>query len=295
MSHTIGIALVVLASAFFASAGLFVQFASPLASSWVALFAGLAIGAVAVLPYAIIRRGLSGLKTDRPFTYLARGLVSVGQVGTLFLALHSIPLTDALLLRETAPLWLPILSAIFLGEPMPARFWGAIAFGFFGVALVLHPKLGTLTLGYLVAVLNGILFAVQSLLTRRLNKLGEPQTRILFYIYLIGTAAAFGPAVATFAPLDLTSVVWLGLSGLCLLASTGCLVVAFGAAPAWLLAPAGYSAVIFAALLDWLVLGTVPDFSAAAGMVIVVASGIAIILLSRHSRHASPAPGAHHP
>jgi drug/metabolite transporter (DMT)-like permease len=285
----LGIVLVALGSAFFSIAGLFVQFTEGKASSWVALFVGLSIGAVIVVPVALTRLGWRRVVApEHRWKLIVRGLVSCAQVGALFFALHSIPLTDAMLFRNTAPLWLPIFSALLLGERMPLKFWPVIAAGFFGVGLVLHPHVSGLSIGYLIAILNGILFAFQNLLTRHLNKLNEPQDRILLYLYVVAAASSFAPAWMTVTPLDLPTVGWLVLSGIFMLCSTGCMIFAFGYAPAWQLAPIGYSAVVIAALLDWLVFNHTPDPIAAAGMVIVVLSGILIIVLGTPKRQSSP-------
>jgi drug/metabolite transporter (DMT)-like permease len=287
-----GIALVVLASACFASAGLFVQFAGREASSWVTVFASLAVGGAVVLPAAILRLGgLSGIATPHPWLQIARGIVSVLGIGALFAALGSIPLTDAMLLRESALLWIPILSAILLREAMPPRIWPVIMMGFAGVALVLHPRLDHLALGDLFGLASGLLFAVQTILTRLLDRLDEPQARTLFYIYAIGTSAAFGPAALAFAPLSGVTVLWLIAGGVLMLASTGCLVAAYRTAPAWLIAPIGYTAVVFAALVDWLVLNQVPDPRAAVGMAVVILSGILIVVLGRQGQEPTSAAG----
>jgi drug/metabolite transporter (DMT)-like permease len=288
-----GIVLVVLASACFASAGLFVQFAGSDASSWVTVFASLAVGGTVVLPLAFLRLGgLSGIATPHPWLQIARGIVSVLAIGALFAALGSIPLTDGMLLRETAPLWIPILSAILLGEPMPPRIWPAIVMGFAGVAMVLHPRLDHLALGDLFGLASGLLYAVQTILTRHLDRLNEPQARTLFYIYAITISASFTPAASTFAPLAGITVVWLVVGGVLLLASTGCLIAAYQTAPAWLIAPIGYTAVVFAALVDWLVLNKVPHPEAALGMALVILSGILIVVLGRQGdRQTSAAAG----
>ncbi|MEM7216680.1 MAG: DMT family transporter, partial [Pseudomonadota bacterium] len=200
-NRIIGALLIVIASAFFATAGLFVQFAEPETTSWVALFVGMTVGGAVILPLALARCGWSEvMKSRNRWLLISRGLISFAQVGTLFYALHSIPLTDALLFRETSPLWVPILSAIFLHEAMPRKLWVVLAVGFFGIALVLHPQLSEFSIGYVVAVLNGLLFAIQNLLTRHLNQQHEPQERILFYIYAVGIATSLGPAALTFTP-----------------------------------------------------------------------------------------------
>lgn len=280
-NQLLGILLVALGSAFFATAGLLVQFTEGQASSWVALCLGLTTGGAIVIPIALWRLGWKRSVAPLHRGVLSlRGFLSVAQVGTLFAALHSIPLTDAMLFRQTAPLWLPLFSAVILRERMPARFWPVIVVGFLGVGLVLHPHRDTLSVGFLFAAANGVLFALQTLITRRLDTLGEPLERILLYVYVIGFVTSLAPAWQSYVPLAPGPLVWLILAGLLMLCSTGCLVFAYGLAPAWLLAPIGYVAVVFAGLLDWLVYDQSPSPIAALGMGLVILSGSLILFLS---------------
>jgi drug/metabolite transporter (DMT)-like permease len=213
---------------------------------------------------------------------VARGLVAVAQIGVLFKAVTSISLLEAMLFRETAPLWIPVFSSLFLGESMPRKIWPTLLCGFAGVALVLHPNVAMLNAGYLYGIAAGVLFAVQTMMTRRLNQQNEPQDRILLYIYLIGILGTLVPAAQTYSPPDFVTVERLVLAGLLLLGSTTFIVVAMGHAPAWLLAPLCYSAVIFSALLDWLVLDKVPGPESTTGIVLVVISGILTLRLAPH-------------
>ncbi|MDP5218117.1 DMT family transporter [Ruegeria sp. 2205SS24-7] len=290
----LGIGLVALGSAFFASSGLFVQFTRQDASSWVAVFVALLTGGLVVVPFALLRLGVrDAVRTEHPGLLTARGLVSFLQMSTLFYAFHTIPLTDAVLFRQTAPLWVPILSALFLRERMPRQFWVVLLIGFIGVGLALHPRLSAFSIGYLVAILNGFLFAVQTLLSRRLNQLNEPRERILLYIYVIVVATTFGPAVATFQPIGAQTVMWLVIAGLLLLGSTGCVISGFKFAPAWLLSPVGYVAIVFGAFLDWLVLNQIPSLFSVIGIVMVIGSGVLIVAIGggRHGSHTGSVSG----
>ena len=167
-----------------------------------------------MVPVALSRLGWRrALAPEHRWTLIGRGLLSFVQIATLFYALHTISLTEAILFRQTAPLWVPLLSALFLGEAMPAKFWPVICLGFLGVGLVLHPHFTEISIGYLMGVLNGLLFAVQNLLTRHLNRLGEPQERILLYLYVVAMAASFGPAWTSFTPFGPETAGWLVLGG----------------------------------------------------------------------------------
>ena len=280
----LGAALVIVASLCFAASGVFVKFASPHASSWMALFASFLIGGLVFIPYALYRSGRALFATRNLPLLVMRGTIAVLQVGALYASLSSITLLEAMLFREMAPLWVPLLSFALLGERMPRILWPVLIGGFIGVALVLHPKLSALSIGYAYGLSVGLLFGIQMILTRKLNRTAEPHHRILFFIYAVGILGSAVPAMVTYVEPDARTIGYLGLAGLFVLASTTTLVAAFAFAPSWLLAPLGYSAVIFSALLDWLVFDTVPGLVSALGMVLVVACGLLMLGLSAQNR-----------
>ncbi len=288
----LGAGLFVLANAVFALAGLFVQFASTQVSSWTTVFSGFLFGGLVIIPFVILRRRASSFASPNLALLVVRGIVSVAQIGMLFKAVASISLLEAMLFRETAPLWIPLLSSVFLGESMPRRVWPVLLCGFAGVALVLHPNFTTVNAGYLYGLAAGLLFALQILLTRRLNQLGEPQDRILLYIFVIGILGTFVPAAQTYVEPDFLTIEQLFLAGLLLIISTALLVFATGYAPAWLIAPLGYSAVVFSALIDWLVLDKVPNLVTSVGMALVIVSGVLTIRLAQHGNRIEPAMAA---
>lgn len=271
--------MVVAACCFSSVSYLLTQFAAAEASHWSAVFITSLVGGSIAIPLVLFRRGKAHFYSHNYRLLLLRGLVGVALIAALFAALATIPLTEAILFRQTAPLWIPILSLVLLGEAMPRRLWPLLICGIAGVALILHPKLGTIGLGYLYGLAAGLLFALQTILTRSLNQKQEPWDRILFYVYSVAILSSLIPAAPTLAQTGVQAVWLLLVSGLGLLASTACLIVAFGRAKAWFLGPLGYTAVVFAALLDWIVLKHLPDLETATGMLLVIGSGVFILRL----------------
>ena len=247
------------------------------------VFMGFAVGGAIVLPVAL-SRGRNFLVTQQPVPLLVRSVVGLVQIATLFLALRTIPLLDGILLREAGPLWVPLLSLALFGERMPARLWPPISAGFVGMAAVLHPQLIALNVGYVYALANGLLFGLQSILTRRLDVAGEPVIRTLFYLYSIYVAATIVPAAMTLRPMPMLTWLYLAGNGLFLLASTTCLLFGFKHGPAYLLAPFGYSAVAFSAILDWIVIGRVPTISTYVGVALMVGAGIVLMYLRSQAK-----------
>lgn len=93
-----------------------------------------------------------------------------GSVGVLcaFYALTHLPISTALTLSNTVPVWVTLLAWPVLGMRPAAAVWGAIAVGVCGIVLVQRPELGADRLAALLAVGNALFTAVAMI---GLNKL----------------------------------------------------------------------------------------------------------------------------
>ena len=94
---------------------------------------------VIMLP-TIYRRGFTTLKTACPSLHLARGLSGWLCFYTYYIALAKIPLVDASLLRNAAPLVVPLLLFFWRGFRMELVRWIPVTIGFVGIGLVLRPE-----------------------------------------------------------------------------------------------------------------------------------------------------------
>lgn len=276
----LGALYVVVASALFATTGLCVQLASANAPQMVVTYGTFAIGWLIIVPAALLRGGVGFLATQHPRLVMTRAVVGTAQITTLFLALGSISLVETNLMREAAPLWVPILLWLFWREAMPQKLWFGIILGFAGMALVLHPGVTHLAVGYVFALANGILFAFQSILSRRLGEVHEPVHRILCYIYTTAIVLLFIPAFLSWQPAPLMSWLYTGLAGLIMVGASMLLLMGFQQAPAYVVAPFGYTTIVFSALLDWAVFDRVPTTLVIVGSILVIVASFLIIRLS---------------
>ena len=99
------------------------------------------IGWILVWPF-LLTVGWSALRTSRPLGYVGRGLGSgIGLLG-IFYGLKYLPLVDATAYGFTRNLFVVVLAAVFLGEPIRRdRSLAAVA-GFVGVLVMLRPQFG---------------------------------------------------------------------------------------------------------------------------------------------------------
>jgi drug/metabolite transporter (DMT)-like permease len=104
-----------------------------------------------------------------------------------FFAIAKMPLADAMLLKLTAPIFMPVIAVLWLHERVTPALALALGIGFAGVAVILDPQVGAgvqVSPVALIGLLGGILAALAKVTVRRLSR-SEPPTRIVFYFALI--------------------------------------------------------------------------------------------------------------
>lgn len=226
--------------------------------------------------------GRALIATRHPGLMIVRALTLVGVTLFMQLALRTLPLAESSALVFTTPLLVALLAGPLLGETIPRRAWIATAAGFAGVLLIARPGGTVGGIGVVYAGAAALCYALYQILTRRLAATETP-LRLLFYTALIGTLAM---AFAPFTHWDGTLPGWpdaLLLASLGLWGGVGhfLMIRAFREAPASQLAPLLYVQLIWATLLGWLVFGHLPDLPAVAGMLVIGASGLFLVLPRR--------------
>jgi drug/metabolite transporter (DMT)-like permease len=124
-------------------------------SPWLIVWCQYGLCTLLTLPW-VVRLGSSGLHTARPGLHLVRSLGGWLGFTTYYLALPSIALADASVLRSAAPLWVPLVVFVWLREKVPALRWVALLCGFAGVLLVLKPEGDNINPGHLLGMFAGI-------------------------------------------------------------------------------------------------------------------------------------------
>lgn len=219
-------------------------------------------------------------------TVLVRGLSGLLGFYALYVAIREISLIEAVLLRNTAPFFVPILAALWLHSKTPAHNLMAIGIGFVGVYLVLDPGLNSPGPGHFIGLLSGFFLAISMVSTRKLAPRYAPTT-ILFYYYLVSLLGITPFCLSQ--PLKLQADDWLillfiGLSAhFALYLYTRALTVT----KASIVAPLSYLSVIFAGIIGWVVWDQKPSATSLAGMAIVILAGVITTALSSRAPHAT--------
>ena len=216
-----------------------------------------------------------------------------------FTALVILPLADATALFFVAPIFISILSSIFLQETIGKRRIIAIIIGLSGIIIVMRP-LGNATddihfFIYFLPVAAALCYAFAQVLARKLGTTTKASV-MAFYLHLtfILVSVIFWAIIGDGKYVDVSSnasliflfrpwewpliedwpfLIFLGaLAG----AVAYCITKAYVLAEASFVAPFEYVAVPLATLWGWLIFKNLPDFWAAVGMLIIIFSGLYI-------------------
>ncbi|RRD01803.1 DMT family transporter [Amphritea balenae] len=235
---------------------------------------------VAVMLPWLAAKGLKQLKTERPLLHLLRGTAGWLCFYSYYLALNEIPMVEASLLRNSAPLVVPVVVLIWLKYRMPWRNWLPVLLGFIGIALVLKPDGSSLSLGHLIAFTSAIALAASIVTTRVLTKT-EPTNRILFYYFSISALLSVPLAITQWQSVPLFTLPLMLIIGLSIWVIMWLYTQAYKYAKATVIAPLSYFGVLFTGLLGWYFWQQVPDTFAIAGAILIISGGIGSVYLGK--------------
>ena len=135
-----GIILIITAMTFFSMQDALIKFIYEKAALYEIFFGRYFVAAVLLFGYIKFRKQKVSLKTFYPNLTLLRVVLHFIAFSAFFISLTYMPLATANALFFSSPFFVSIFAKVFLKEFIGIRRWSAIAFGFFGVLVVLNPN-----------------------------------------------------------------------------------------------------------------------------------------------------------
>ncbi len=206
---------------------------------------------------------------------LLRNLSEMLGAGGVVLAISLVPLATVTAILQSMPLVVTLGAALFLGEAVGWRRWGAILAGFAGVLVILRPGSVDFDPAALIAVVALLGLAGRDLATRRVPvSVDSLQLSCWGFAMLVPAGMvllAFGSAPV--AP-SLVQWLWLALAVAMGMIAYGALVAATRLGDISATVPFRYSRLIFALVIGLVFFGEVPDGWTIAGSILVVGAGL---------------------
>ncbi len=237
------------------------------------LFFQYAIGFLCFLPSGL-RLGRRELSTGRTGLQIFRSVAGSACQLLFFMSLGHLPLLDASLLSNAAPLFIPLVVWMWSRKPITMQVAVSLVIGLAGVLLIIHPGPQLLhEPAALLALSSGVLSAIALVAT---NKLAEtdPPSRTLIYNFGVSTVLLIPVAVKVWQRLSERDWIMLFAIGILFALTQWFIILAYRYASATELSPFNYSVVVFAGILGWLIYGNVPNAAAAAGTLLIIAGGV---------------------
>lgn len=259
--------------------------------------------ALTAIPIAVLIIHFTGsLKAIRGSTrpMLPRSLLTVLCNITYYLAIAALPLATVGALYLSAPLMITALSVLLLDEKVNTAQWAAVAAGFVGVVLIIHPGSGLFEWAMVLPLLSALTYAGAVILVRKAGDDGDSgvmalqsQAWLSATGVLLGLFLGFGelkgdvqlhPSMGFLLSGWQWPSAWdfgvLLVCGVVGSASTFLLTRAYSLSDASRLAPFEYTALLWSIFLGWLVWGHLPALKDWTGIALLVGAGLVSVYMA---------------
>lgn len=229
------------------------------------------------------------LRAPRPGLQLLRVVFSTLETSLFFWALTELPLAEVMTYYMAGPIYVTALSPFLLGERVGWRRWTAVAVGFAGVVLALHPSPESLSIGAACALAGSFSYACFLICTRKLagSRGTVLMTAQLLAALLFGGVLVLAQGWTPPGALDLVLMLFLGIGSL---AGNLCVNQALRMAPASAVVPYQYTLILWGMLFGYLFFGEVIGPMTLAGAAVIVGAGLFIFLREQQLRGRSGRP-----
>jgi len=274
-----GIIYGILAALFFTVMGFFVKLLDADVPISLILFFRFGISLIVLLPF-IIKDFKSIIVVSHPWTFMVRTLMNLLAIGCFFQALKYSSFIDVLVLVNTTPFFVPIVAKILFGSKTHTTVWIGISLGFVGVTFILNPDAGVFHLSSLLALISGVLGAIGITLVRALSKTRSIK-QILFYNFFLATVLTAPMSSFSWQKLSPVSYYLLILIGICGALYQLCSTLSYAKIPVRISSSFMFLCILFGSLMDWAILGLIPDRESLIGMGLVILGGLWILYFGR--------------
>lgn len=230
---------------------------------------------IMIVGWIVARGQHAHFRTDRMKSHLWRAGIGFCAMELWFYGVSIMPLTLAVALSFTTPIFGTIFAIAVLKEKAGWRRWMAIAIGFIGVLIILRPNSAMFDEKSLIILASSALMAMAGVVVKSLTRTQPPET-IVFYMALYMTPLSLPFALLHWA--DVTMAGWTGIFFISLFSTAAHLLMtrAYLRADMVTLLPFDFMRLIFTALLAWIFFQETMDTPTILGALIIMASSVYI-------------------
>ena len=241
----------------------------PLQIVWFRTF-GLFLGVCVLLAL----KGITVLRTPRPYHQILRGIAAVGSATCFIVALGFVPLADAVAVTFVAPFIVTVLGAILLKESVGLRRWLAVVIGFIGMLIVIRPGQGVFHPAIFLVIVAATFFAARQLISRWLSGVDSVPTTVAYTAIVSFSTTSVAQVFIWIWPGSVKEILF--ITGLTLTAAIGEILIirALDVAQSVVLAPCHYTLILYSTVYGYILFNDFPDLWTLLGCGIIVLSGL---------------------
>lgn len=274
-----GATLIVLSEFFFVLMGTQIRSVSEGLNNEMIVFFRNVFGLQVIIPL-LYQNGVQALKTSRPMAHIFRGIAGVSAMYCFYFSIANIPLANAMILKMTAPLFIPVIAWLWLKESLTKLIGPVILVGFIGVIFIIKPSMELMNSVALVGLAGGFLAAIAKNTVKNLTSTEKPVT-IVFYFALCGLVITSLPALLNWQTPNLTQLFQLLLIGFSAGVAQMIMTKGYSLAPASQISHYSYSSILYASLAGWLLWDEWMDPWSWLGTALIIISGMMLIRVKR--------------
>ena len=221
--------------------------------------------------------------TQRWGLHFFRSLFGAIAMVAIFIALRNLQLAEVTAMTFAGPIFVTLLSILFLNEKVKRKRWIAVGLGFVGVLIISRPGFESLNYYYLFPIIFCIGFAAVCIFIRKLTLYGESVWLIAFYFTL--TSGLFGLATFPFGGWLMPSMndfILLVLIGIFGSVANLLLTQSYKLAEVSLTTPLKYLSLVFAIVFGFFIFQEIPSTWTIFGSLLIVISSV-IIFTREHA------------
>ena len=271
------IAWMVLAGLCFSATGVFVKLSGEHVIVWTVIFGRSAV--IAVMTFILSKIQKVSLSFKDPKWLISRCITGFSAMACYFYAIPLIPLTTAVVLQWTSPLFVALFSGYLIKEKVSPFLFVCIGIAFTGTVLIISPSFEAVEINALYALASGILSALAYLSIRELRSTASSESVVFWFaIFCVMVSLPLSAKeLTTLSSYEIQVLVAVGITaGVGQIGMTR----AFHAAKAAYIGAFSYSTVVVSWIYGLFIFDEVLSFWDMVGTLLIVGSGIILATTS---------------
>ena len=271
------IAWMILAGLCFSATGVFVKLSGGLVIVWTVIFGRSIV--IAIMTFILSKIQKISLTFEEPRWLLARCITGLSAMACYFYAIPLIPLTTAVVLQWTSPLFVALFSGFLIKERVSPFLFGCIIVAFAGTTLIISPSFEAIEVNAIYALISGTLSALAYLSIRQLRTTASSESDVFWFALfcVIVSLPLSAEELVSLSSYEIQVLIGVGITaGIGQIGMTR----AYHAAKAAYIGAFSYSTVVVSWAYGLLIFDEILSFWDMVGTLLIVGSGIVLAITS---------------